>query len=40
MGSRFLGSIATAIPPGTSRGVVSEDGCIVLIIWERPVLLE
>jgi anti-sigma factor ChrR (cupin superfamily) len=26
-------------PPGTSHEVVSEDGCLVLIIWERPVVL-
>jgi anti-sigma factor ChrR (cupin superfamily) len=25
-------------PPGTSHEVVSEDGCLVLIIWERPVI--
>lgn len=26
-------------PPGSAHEVVSEDGCIVLIIWERPVIL-
>lgn len=25
-------------PPGTSHTVVSEEGCLVLIIWERPVV--
>jgi len=25
-------------PPGTSHEVVSEEGCLVLIIWERPVV--
>jgi anti-sigma factor ChrR (cupin superfamily) len=25
-------------PPGSSHDVVSEDGCIVLVIWERPVI--
>jgi anti-sigma factor ChrR (cupin superfamily) len=25
-------------PPSTSHEVVSEEGCIVLIIWERPVI--
>ena len=25
-------------PPGTSHEVVSEDGCIVLLVWERPVV--
>ena len=24
-------------PPGTSHEVVSDEGCTVLIIWERPV---
>ncbi|MEM8614709.1 MAG: cupin domain-containing protein [Cyanobacteria bacterium P01_H01_bin.105] len=26
-------------PPETSHAVVSDEGCIVLIIWERPVLI-
>jgi anti-sigma factor ChrR (cupin superfamily) len=25
-------------PPGTSHEVFSDDGCIVLLIWERPVV--
>jgi anti-sigma factor ChrR (cupin superfamily) len=25
-------------PPGSSHQVVSEEGCVVLIIWERPVV--
>jgi anti-sigma factor ChrR (cupin superfamily) len=25
-------------PPGTSHAVLSEEGCLVLIIWERPVI--
>ena len=24
-------------PPGTTHDVVSDDGCTVLVIWERPV---
>ena len=24
-------------PPGSSHDVVSDDGCTVLIVWERPV---
>ncbi len=24
-------------PPGTSHSVRSDEGCVVLIIWERPV---
>jgi len=26
-------------PPGTSHEVLSEEGCLVLIIWERRVIL-
>ena len=26
-------------PPGTDHAVVSDEGCIVLIIWERPVVI-
>jgi anti-sigma factor ChrR (cupin superfamily) len=25
-------------PPGSSHEIVSENGCVVLIIWERPVV--
>lgn len=25
-------------PPGTTHDVVSDDGCTVLLIWERPVV--
>jgi anti-sigma factor ChrR (cupin superfamily) len=25
-------------PPGTTHEVTSDDGCIVLLIWERPVV--
>jgi anti-sigma factor ChrR (cupin superfamily) len=27
-------------PPGTAHEVVSEEGCLVLVIWERPVILD
>lgn len=27
-------------PPETSHDVVSEEGCIVLIIWEKPVVIK
>ena len=26
--------------PGTRHSVLSEDGCVVLAIWERPVVIE
>lgn len=26
-------------PPGTSHEVWSEEGCVVLVIWERPVVI-
>jgi anti-sigma factor ChrR (cupin superfamily) len=25
--------------PGTNHSVISEEGCIVLVIWEKPILL-
>lgn len=25
-------------PPGSTHEVTSEEGCIVLVIWERPVI--
>ncbi len=27
-------------PPGSSHQVASDEGCIVLIIWERPVVIK
>lgn len=24
-------------PPGTAHEVVSDDGCVILIVWERPI---
>ncbi|MEM7062721.1 MAG: cupin domain-containing protein [Cyanobacteria bacterium P01_B01_bin.77] len=27
-------------PPGSSHNVVSDEGCIVLIIWEKPVFIK
>jgi anti-sigma factor ChrR (cupin superfamily) len=27
-------------PPGTSHGVTSPDGCLVLVVWHRPVEFE
>lgn len=27
-------------PPGSAHHVSSPDGCIVLVIWERPVVVE
>jgi anti-sigma factor ChrR (cupin superfamily) len=27
-------------PPGSSHDVVSEDGCIVLVVWERPIVFD
>lgn len=37
-GNHAAGSL-TINPPGSAHEVVSEEGCIVLIIWERPVIL-
>jgi anti-sigma factor ChrR (cupin superfamily) len=30
----------TVNPPGTSHNVSSPNGCIVLVLWERPVIFE
>jgi anti-sigma factor ChrR (cupin superfamily) len=38
-GRHVAGSL-TINPPGSAHEVVSEDGCLVLIIWERPVIFE
>ncbi|HZB91638.1 MAG TPA: cupin domain-containing protein [Stellaceae bacterium] len=27
-------------PPGTRHEVLSEEGCLALVIWERPVIFE
>lgn len=27
-------------PPGSRHRVVSDDGCLVLVIWEQPVVFE
>jgi anti-sigma factor ChrR (cupin superfamily) len=27
-------------PPGSSHGVTSVDGCLVLVIWEKPVIFD
>ncbi|MEM6256114.1 MAG: cupin domain-containing protein [Cyanobacteria bacterium P01_D01_bin.156] len=27
-------------PPNTSHAVASDEGCIVLIIWEKPVVIK
>jgi len=27
-------------PPGTMHDLVSDEGCVVLIFWERPVILD
>jgi len=27
-------------PPGSRHEVVSEEGCIVLVIWERPIIFD
>lgn len=37
-GTHAAGSL-TINPPGSAHEVASEEGCVVLIIWERPVIL-
>jgi len=38
-GEHFAGTLLVH-PPGTSHGIRSEAGCIVLAIWEKPVVFE
>lgn len=38
-GRYAAGSLAIN-PPGSSHEVWSEEGCIVLVIWERPVIID
>ena len=35
---RHLAGSLTINPPGSAHEVTSEDGCVVLLIWERPVI--
>ena len=37
-GEHFAGSVIIN-PPGSTHNVISPSGCIVLIIWERPVII-
>lgn len=30
----------TINPPGSAHDLVSEDGCLALVIWERPVIFD
>jgi anti-sigma factor ChrR (cupin superfamily) len=38
-GTHVAGTLAIN-PPGTSHSVYSESGCIVLAIWEKPVVMQ
>ena len=37
-GEHFSGSVIIN-PPGSSHNVISPNGCIVLIIWDEPVII-
>ncbi|HVT83117.1 MAG TPA: cupin domain-containing protein [Phycisphaerae bacterium] len=37
-GEHFAGSVIIN-PPGSTHNVMSPNGCIVLIIWEKPVII-
>jgi len=37
-GEQLAGSVIIN-PPGSSHTVLSPNGCIVLIVWEKPVIL-
>jgi anti-sigma factor ChrR (cupin superfamily) len=36
---RYAAGSLLISPPGSSHEIVSEEGCVVLVIWERPVIL-
>lgn len=38
-GNHTAGTLAIN-PPGSSHNIVSKSGCIVLIIWEKPVQIK
>jgi quercetin dioxygenase-like cupin family protein len=38
-GRHGAGSLVVNLP-GSAHEVVSEDGCMVLVIWERPVIFD
>jgi anti-sigma factor ChrR (cupin superfamily) len=38
-GEHFAGTLLVH-PPGTSHGIRSIGGCVVLAIWEKPVVFE
>lgn len=35
---RYAAGSVLISPPGSSHQVTSEEGCIVLVVWERPVV--
>jgi anti-sigma factor ChrR (cupin superfamily) len=35
---RYAAGSLLVSPPGSSHAIVSEEGCVVLVIWERPVI--
>ena len=35
---RYAAGSLVINPPGSSHAVVSEEGCVVLVVWERPVV--
>ncbi len=37
---RYSAGTLIVNPPGSSHNVMSPEGCIVLVIWERPVVVE
>src|SRR4051794_39933562 len=37
---RYSAGAMVVNPPGTAHNVSSPDGCLVLVLWERPVSFE
>lgn len=35
---RYAAGSVVINPPGSSHAVASEEGCVVLVMWERPVV--
>lgn len=37
---RYAAGTLIVNPPGSTHSVASDEGCVVLVIWERPVQFE
>lgn len=39
-GGRYAAGTFVINPPGSRHSVRSEEGCVVLLVWEQPVIIE